>query len=70
MRFGTHVEAVNAALRFQHGLAVEPWGEHPIRIRWNSRGTPWRSRPGGRPNVPLAVDVTARLMGLAMPGRC
>ena len=72
IRFNTPGEAVRSALRFQHALAVEPWGEHPIRVRTGIHsGTALEiAGPGGRPNVSgLAVDVTARVMGLALPGQ-
>jgi tetratricopeptide (TPR) repeat protein/class 3 adenylate cyclase len=68
VRFATPGEAVNAALHFQHALAAEPWGAEPIHIRTGIHsGTAMEIiGPGGRPNVSgLAVDVAARIMGLA-----
>lgn len=72
IRFDTPAEAVRSALRFQCGLAAEPWDGHPIRIRTgiHSGVAIVISGPGGRPNVSgLAVDVAARVMGLAAPGQ-
>ncbi|MHC4949215.1 MAG: protein kinase domain-containing protein, partial [Planctomycetota bacterium] len=72
-QFATTSDAVVAALRFQYALHVEPWDGEPVRVRIGlhlgevselDEETPGRPKLSG-----LAVDLAARIMGLAMPGQ-
>jgi len=72
--FPTASDAVRFALRFQHAIATEDWGEITLRVRigihlgevseLDIEEQTGRSKLSG-----LAVDLTARLMGLAAPNQ-
>ncbi len=71
--FATASDAVQTALRFQHAIHTEPWGDDPILVRAGvhlGEVAPTRGATGGEPKlIGLAKDIAARLMGLAMPGQ-
>lgn len=71
--FQTSSQAVNAALAFQYLLSVEPWGAQPLRVRvgiHQGEVMSEESHDPGRPQlVGLAVDLAARVMGLALGGQ-
>ncbi len=68
-RFATASDAVNAALRFQQAMASGDWHPEPLQVRIGIHiGEVEEIEPDiqGIPKiVGLAVDITARIMGLA-----
>ena len=65
--FATASDAVQTALRFQHDIHTEPWGDEPIGVR---TGIHLGEVVGGeRKLIGLAKDIAARLMGMAIPGQ-
>jgi len=66
-------DAVTAALRFQRALREEPWGPEPVRVRAGihlGQVAQGALEDSGKPKlVGLAADVTARIMGLGLPGQ-
>jgi len=72
--FPTTSDAVRFALRFQHAVATEDWGDEPLRVRigvhlgevseLDLEEATGKSKLSG-----LAVDLTARVMGLAAPNQ-
>ncbi len=70
--FHTSSQAVNAALAFQYLLSVEPWGKHQLKVRagiHQGEVIVEQTHDGQRQLVGLAVDLAARVMGLAMGGQ-
>jgi class 3 adenylate cyclase len=71
--FQTSSQAVNAALAFQYLLSVEPWGAQPLRVRVGIHQgevlVEETHDPGQKQLVGLAVDLAARVMGLALGGQ-
>ena len=71
--FATASDAVQTALRFQRAIHTEPWGDDPILVRVGvhlGEVAPTRGATGSEPKlIGFAKDITARLMGLAMPGQ-
>ncbi len=66
-QFATASDAVQAALRFQHDIHTEPWGNERIQVR---TGIHLGEVTGGEQKlIGLAKDIAARLMGLAIPGQ-
>ncbi len=72
-QFQTSSQAVNAALAFQYLLSVEPWGAQPLRVRVGIHQgevlVEATHDPGQQQLVGLAVDLAARVMGLALGGQ-
>ncbi len=71
--FATASDAVQTALRFQHAIHTEPWGDDAILVRAGvhlGEVAPTGDATGGEPKlIGLAIDIAARLMGLAIPGQ-
>ena len=71
--FGTSSQAVNAALAFEYLLSVEPWGNSPLLVRAGIHQgevlVEATHDSGQEQLVGLAVDLAARVMGLAMGGQ-
>jgi len=73
LRFATASEAVSAAARFQQALAAEPWAPEPVAVRVGLHigevSEFGKDATGALKIVGLAVDLAARVMGLALPGQ-
>jgi serine/threonine protein kinase/class 3 adenylate cyclase len=72
--FPTTSDAVRFALKFQHAIASEPWGDVPLRVRIGVHlgevsELDREERTGLSKLSGLAVDLTARVMGLAAPNQ-
>ena len=72
--FPTTSDAVRFALKFQHAVASEPWGDVPVKVRIGVHlgevSELDREERTGRSKLSgLAVDLTARVMGLAVPNQ-
>lgn len=71
-RFTSASKAVEAALLFQWALAHEPWATEPLRARAGVHVGEVVEVEGVNGECDLAgltVDMTARIMGLALPGQ-
>ncbi|MEC9372540.1 MAG: tetratricopeptide repeat protein, partial [Planctomycetota bacterium] len=72
-RFSSVAEAIHFALRFQYAIHAEDWGEEPIRARVGIHlgdVAELDLDTGGMPKLSgLAVDIAARVMGLAEPAQ-
>jgi len=72
--FSSASDAVHAALHFQSSLHEAQWNKGRIKTRVGIHlgevSELDRETPGGRAKISgLAVDITARVMGLALPGQ-
>lgn len=72
--FPTASDAVRFALRFQHAIATEDWGAIPLKVRIGVHlgevsELDREERTGLSKLSGLAVDLTARVMGLAAPNQ-
>ena len=72
-RFTATREAVMVALRFQHAIWSEPWGANALQVRVGvhlGEVSELDVETTGLPKISgLAVDITARVMGLGLPGQ-
>ena len=72
-RFTATREAVMVALRFQEAIRTEPWGSDAIQVRVGvhlGEVSELDLETTGLPKVSgLAVDITARVMGMGLPGQ-
>src|SRR5687768_4704656 len=71
--FATPGDAVNAALRFQYGLTTDDWDPQPLTVRTGVHlGQVMemaQEETDEKKLVGMAADMTARVMGLALPGQ-
>ncbi len=72
--FPTTSDAVRFALKFQYAVAKEPWGNVPLKVRVGVHlgevsELDREERTGLSKLSGLAVDLTARVMGLAAPNQ-
>jgi tetratricopeptide (TPR) repeat protein/class 3 adenylate cyclase len=73
VEFATSSQAVSAALAFQFLLSAEAWGKAPLRVRVGIHQgevlDEGAEQAAHHQLVGLAVDLAARVMGLAMGGQ-